>query len=84
MGSIMEEAEILKQRVNEVIEKDIKPFIEADGGFIKLRKIEGGIAYVSLGGVCAGCPGAAMTLRGGVEKILRMKIDEIKGVELAF
>ncbi|MGB9851597.1 MAG: NifU family protein [Candidatus Kapaibacteriota bacterium] len=70
--------------VKKVIEKDIKPFIEADGGRIVLKRAENGIVYVSLSGACAGCPGSAMTLRGGVERILKMKIKEVKAVKLVY
>ena len=47
---------------NIVIESDIRPFIEADGGKIILKRIEDGIVFVELAGACAGCPGAVMTL----------------------
>lgn len=70
--------------VEQVIEQHIRPFIESDGGMINLRKVDNGIVYVSLAGACAGCPGATMTLKGGVEQILKMKIPEIKSVELAW
>lgn len=71
------------QSVKAVIEKDIRPFIEADGGMIALMDVEDGVVYVQLAGACAGCPGAAMTLKGGVERILKMKIPEVKAVQLA-
>ncbi len=73
----------LYDSVQKIIEKDIRPFIEADGGIIRLKSVENGIVYVELMGACAGCPGAAMTLKGGVEKILQMKLPQIKAVELA-
>jgi Fe-S cluster biogenesis protein NfuA len=70
--------------VRNVIEREIKPFIEADGGRIVLKKADGGVVYVSLSGACAGCPGAAMTLRGGVERVLKMRIKEVKAVKLVY
>lgn len=69
--------------VDNIINKDIRPFIEADGGKIKLKKVEDGVVFVELAGACAGCPGAIMTLKGGVERILQMKISEVKEVRLA-
>ena len=81
----MEEQSTLFQRVNNIIEKDIKPYIEADGGKIKLQTVsDDGIVMVQLSGACAGCPGAVMTLKGGVERVLRMKISEISEVKLAY
>ncbi len=73
----------LYNSVEEIINKDIRPFIEADGGMIELKKVDDGIVYVKLAGACAGCPGAAMTLKGGVERILQMKLEGIQEVRLA-
>ena len=79
-----EEIKNLFEQVRIVIERDIRPYIEADGGSIKLNKVdEDGIVYVMLSGACSGCPGAAMTLKGGVERILKNKLDGIKEVKLA-
>ncbi len=81
----MPEDNALYQRVFSIIEKDIKPYIEADGGFIELQEVlEDGTVYVKLAGACAGCPGAAMTLKGGVERILKMKVEGVKEVKLAY
>jgi len=75
--------EEMYSKVLEVINKDIRPFIEADGGRINLKSVENGSVFVSLSGACAGCPGAAMTLRGGVERILKTKLPEVTSVRLA-
>lgn len=81
----MNEENALYQRVYGIIEKEIRPFIEADGGHIQLQDVmEDGTVYVRLAGACAGCPGAAMTLKGGVERILKMKVDGVKEVKLAY
>ncbi len=75
----------LFDQVNDIIEADIRPFIEADGGRIVLKSVEAdGTVLVELAGACAGCPGAAMTLKGGVERILKSKISEVKEVKLAY
>lgn len=76
--------ENLFQSVSSIIEKDIRPYIEADGGQIKLKSVEDGIVYVQLAGACAGCPGAAMTLKQGVERILKMKLPDVQEVKLAY
>ncbi len=81
----MAEQSLMHQNVKNIIEKEIRPFIEADGGKINLKEVkDDGTVYVELAGACAGCPGAAMTLKGGVERILKMKIDGIKEVKLAY
>jgi Fe-S cluster biogenesis protein NfuA len=79
----MNTEELFKQ-VYDIIEKDIKPFIMADGGHIELDSIDdNGIVYVTLGGACVGCMGAAYTLKGGVERILKEKLPQISEVRLA-
>jgi Fe-S cluster biogenesis protein NfuA len=79
----MENEQLFKQVYN-IIENDIKPFIEADGGHIELESIDNeGVVFVNLGGACAGCMGAAYTLKGGVERILKDKIPIITEVRLA-
>ncbi|MBM2813525.1 MAG: nitrogen-fixing protein NifU [Ignavibacteria bacterium] len=75
--------EDLFNQVHSIIEKDIRPYIEADGGRIHLKGVVDGEVFVQLSGACAGCPGAMMTLKGGVEKILKIKVPEIKTVKLA-
>ena len=81
----MNEESALYQRVSKIIEKDIRPYIEADGGNINLQSVtDDGVVFIRLSGACAGCPGAVMTLKGGVERVLRMKIDEISEVKLAY
>ncbi len=81
----MEEKTPIYENVEKIIQKDIKPFIEADGGFIELDSVDGdGIVYVKLGGACAGCAGATMTLKMGVERILKAKVKGVKEVRLAY
>ncbi len=81
----MSENTNLFDQVNEIIDKDIKPFIEADGGRIILKSVDAdGTVFVELAGACAGCPGAVMTLKGGVERILKAKLPEVNEVKLAY
>ena len=60
---------------------EIKPQIQADGGDIELVAIEGKIVKVRLRGACVGCPMSALTLKAGVERIVRQKVPEIQSVE---
>ena len=72
----------LYAKVNEIIQNDIKPFIEADGGRINLVKVENNVVFVRLAGACAGCPAAKMTLEYGVAHVLKSKLKDVKSVEL--
>lgn len=67
--------------VQKIIEEQIRPAIQSDGGDIELVDIEDGIVKVRLVGACAHCPSSAMTLYDGVEKMLMEKIPEVKGIE---
>ncbi len=62
--------------VRTVIDEQVRPALQADGGDIELVEIRGGDVHVRLQGACRGCPGAGMTLRMGVEALLR---DEVPG-----
>jgi len=71
----------MKARVLQLIEQ-IRPNLQADGGDIELIDVtEEGIVKVRLQGACHGGPGAAMTLKMGVERLLKSSIPEIKSVE---
>ena len=70
----------MREKVENVINK-IKPVLQADGGNIELVDVVDGIVKVRLMGACAGCPGAQMTLKMGVEKALKEEIPEVISVE---
>ena len=69
------------ERVEKVLEK-IRPYIQSDGGDISLVSVDeaAGIVKVSLHGACGTCPSATATLKGGVERMVRAEIPEIKEV----
>ena len=68
----------ISQRVEDVI-GTIRPLLQADGGDIEVVRVdeETGVVSVRLQGACKGCPGAAMTLKMGVERHLKEKIPEV-------
>ena len=59
----------MRERVEKIIDK-IRPILQADGGNIELVDVVDGIVKVRLMGACAGCQGAQMTLKMGVEKVI--------------
>jgi len=73
-------SESLEKKVEAAL-AEIKPQIQADGGDIDLVGIENNIVKVRLRGACAGCPMSALTLKQGVERIIKSRIPEIKSVE---
>ncbi len=73
----------MKERVQEVLEK-IRPSLQADGGDVELIDVsDGNVVTVRLTGACAGCPMSQMTLKGGIERILKQEIPEVVSVESA-
>ena len=73
-------SETVETRVKAAL-AEIKPQIQADGGDIDLVAIENNIVKVRLRGACVGCPMSALTLKAGVERIIKQKVPEIKSVE---
>ena len=76
----MPDDKTFKGKVLEVIE-EIRPSLQGDGGDIELVDVEqDSIVKVKLQGACSGCPSAAMTLKMGVERVLKERIPEVKEV----
>jgi len=70
----------MKEKVEEVLNK-IRPSLVADGGNVELVDVEeNGIVKVKLVGACAGCPMSQMTLKMGIEKLLKKEIPEVREV----
>ena len=68
-----------KEDVEKALDK-IRPALQGDGGNIELVELKGGVVKVRLTGGCVGCPMAAMTLKQGVERILKDQLPEVKEV----
>jgi Fe-S cluster biogenesis protein NfuA len=71
----------VREKVASVID-ELRPNLQADGGDIELIDVTNdGTVKVKLQGACRGCPGAAMTLKMGVERLLKQRVPEVKCVE---
>jgi len=70
----------MKEKVEAALNK-VRPYLQRDGGDIELVSVEeDGTVKVKLMGACSGCPGAAQTLKHGVERILKEEVKEVKEV----
>ena len=69
-----------KDQVQIVIDK-IRPSLQADGGDVELVEIDGGVVKVRLQGACAGCPMSQMTLKNGIERLLKQELPDVTSVE---
>ena len=70
----------MKEKVQAAIEK-IRPMLKADGGDVELVGVKDGIVQVRLQGACSGCPMSQMTLKNGIERIIKQEVPEVKSVE---
>ncbi len=70
----------MKEKVEQALEK-IRPMLMADGGNVELVEItDDGVVKLKLTGACGSCPMSSMTLKMGIERILKKEIPEIKEV----
>lgn len=69
----------MKDQVQEVI-NIIRPSLQADGGDVELVDVKDGVVSVKLKGACAGCPMSTMTLKRGIERFLKEKLEGVKEV----
>ena len=69
----------MKEQVEAALAQ-IRPALQADGGDVELVGVDEGVVSVKLTGACNGCPMAAMTLKMGIERVLKGQIPEVKEV----
>ena len=68
-------------KIKEVLDNKIKPAVARDGGDIKFKSFDNGVVKVELRGSCSGCPSSLVTLKQGVQNLLRHYVPEVKEVE---
>ena len=69
----------MKEQIEEVMNQ-IRPALEADGGNVELVDVKDGVVQVKLTGACGSCPMSSLTLKMGIERVLKEKIPGIKEV----
>ena len=68
-------------KIIEVLDTKIRPAVAKDGGDIKFKSFEDGVVKVQLQGSCSGCPSSLMTLKQGVQNLLKHYVKEVNSVE---
>jgi len=77
----MNEEMSMKEKVEQALAK-IRPALQADGGDVELVDVGAdGVVKVRLSGACGGCPMSQLTLKMGIERILKKEVPEVKSVE---
>lgn len=74
----------LNDHVERLLEEKIQPALAMDGGFCELVEIRDKVVFLRLGGACSGCPSSTITLKSGIERILRQEVDPEIIVEQAW
>ena len=74
-----EDETILK--IKDVLDTKIRPAVARDGGDIKFKSFDNGVVKVELQGACSGCPSSIMTLKQGVQNLLKHYVKEVNSVE---
>jgi Fe-S cluster biogenesis protein NfuA len=70
----------MKEKIQKAID-EIRPYLQADGGDCEFVEVSAdGVVKVKLTGACHGCPMSTMTLKMGIERILKTKVPEVKEV----
>ena len=72
----MKEQSAMRKKVEDALAK-IRPALQADGGDVELVDVINGKVQVKLTGACGGCPMAAMTLKSGVERVVKEQVPEV-------
>ncbi|MGD2131442.1 MAG: NifU family protein [Maricaulaceae bacterium] len=69
--------------IKDLIETRVRPAVAGDGGDIVFHKFdkETGVVFLTMRGACAGCPSSTMTLKAGIENLLRHYVPEVNAVE---
>lgn len=67
-------------RVKELLENYVKPAVEMDGGAIQFKSYKDGVVNLMLQGSCSGCPSSMITLKAGIEGMMKRMIPEVKEV----
>jgi len=71
----------MQQKIEKALAK-VRPSLQADGGDVELIEVsDEGVVKVRLTGACGGCPMATMTLKAGIERVLKTEVPEVKKVE---
>lgn len=64
-------------KIIDLLEKYVKPAVQNDGGFISFKSFDNGIVTLSMQGSCSGCPSSQVTLKSGIEGLLKRMVPEV-------
>lgn len=80
-GPVAGEGSEIERQIVEILETRVKPAVAMDGGNIEFVEFIDGVVYLRMEGACAGCPSSTMTLKHGIENLLKHYVPEVTRVE---
>ncbi len=69
----------MREKIEDALAR-IRPALQADGGDVELMDVKEGVVTLRLTGACGGCPMSTMTLRHGIERVIKEQVPEVKEV----
>ena len=81
LNEVNENLSEIEKKIVKILDQKIRPAVAKDGGDIKFKEFKDGIVKVQLQGSCSGCPSSTMTLKQGVQNLLKHYLPEVKEVE---
>ena len=75
-----EDSDPLVRKIKELIDTRVRPAVAQDGGDIVYHGFEKGIVYLQMQGACSGCPSSTITLKNGIENMLKHYVPEVSEV----
>lgn len=79
-SSASEDDDDVVRQIKELLDTRIRPVVAGDGGDIAFHSFENGVVYLEMRGACAGCPSSTMTLKAGIENLLKHFVPEVTEV----
>jgi len=79
-SSVGEDDDEIVVQIKELLDTRVRPAVAQDGGDIVFQGFDGGVVYLHMQGACSGCPSSTMTLKAGIENLLRHYIPEVQEV----
>ncbi len=79
-NEILADDDDVVKRIKELLENYVKPAVEMDGGAIQFRSYSSGVVNLTMQGSCSGCPSSMITLKAGIEGMMKRMIPEVREV----
>jgi Fe-S cluster biogenesis protein NfuA len=77
---VLDDDDDVVKRIKELLENYVKPAVEMDGGAIQFKSYEDGVVNLAMQGSCSGCPSSMITLKAGIEGMMKRMIPEVREV----